>query len=86
MFYVVYCGVPILLLILFGLLRPRLAPLTLLICPVVDLLVYRREFFSYEGRGFMLLLTAAQLLIAAFPVLILILFVKDGKKENIHDT
>ena len=33
LFYVIYLGIPLALLLFFGLYRPRLAPLTLLICP-----------------------------------------------------
>ena len=70
-FYIFWLGVPVLLLILFALFRPRLAPLTLLICPVADLLVFWQEFRYYEGRPFLLLFMALQLTFVAAACLTL---------------
>ena len=39
LFYVIYLGIPLALLLFFGLYRPKLAPLTLLICPLVIFLM-----------------------------------------------
>ena len=71
LFYVFWLGVPALLLILFALFRPKLAPLTLLICPVADLVFYWQEFLHYEGRPFLLLFMAFQLTFIAAACLTL---------------
>jgi len=71
LFYVFWLGVPALLLTLFALFRPRLAPLTLLICPIADLIFYWREFLHYEGRPFLLLFMAFQLTFIAAACLTL---------------
>ena len=64
-FFAIYAGIPLLLLILFGFKRPNLAPLTIALCPVIDFIVYYREFFYYESRPLILLLTAAQVAVVA---------------------
>jgi len=54
LFYVIYLGIPLALLLFFGLYRPKLAPLTILICPLVMVLIFRREFLhdpSQRGRS-----------------------------------
>lgn len=71
LFYVFWLGIPIVLLILFALFRPKLAPLTLLICPVADLIFYWREFLHYEGRAFLLLFMGLQLAFIAAACLTL---------------
>ena len=70
-FYVFWLGVPALLLTLFALFKPRLAPLTLLLCPVIDLILYWQEFLYYEGRPFLLLFLALQLTFIAAACLTL---------------
>ena len=50
-FFGFWLGIPIVLLILFALFKPKLAPLTALICPAADLMVYWQEFLYYESRG-----------------------------------
>lgn len=64
-FLAVYLGIPLLLLVLLGLKCPRLAPLTIIICPVIDFIVYAQEFFYYESRPLILLFTAAQVAVVA---------------------
>ena len=71
LFYVFWLGIPILLLILFALFKPKLAPLTLLICPVLDLIFYWQELFYYESRPFLLLFMALQLTFIAAACLTL---------------
>ena len=64
-FLAVYLGIPLLLLVLLDLKCPRLAPLTIIICPVIDFIVYAQEFFYYESRPLILLFTAAQVAVVA---------------------
>ena len=71
LFYVFWLGIPALLLALFALFKPKLAPLTLLICPAADLIFYWREFLHYEGRPFILLFMAFQLTFIAAACLTL---------------
>ena len=71
LFYTVWFGVPIVLLLLFGIFRPKLAPLTLLVCPVVDILAYWQDFLSYEGRPFILFFIALQISLTGIPAFIL---------------
>ena len=71
MFYLIFIVLPILLLILFGLKRPRLAPLTLLFCPIVDILMYWQDFLYYEGRPFILLFIAIQAILTAIPAFLI---------------
>ena len=71
LFYVFWLGIPIVLLILFALFKPKLAPLTLVICPVADLIFYWQEFLYYEGRPFLLLFMAFQLTFIAAACLTL---------------
>ena len=70
-FYSFWLGIPMVLLILFALFRPRLAPLTVLICSVLDLIVYRQELLYYESRPFLLLFMAFQLTFIAAACLTL---------------
>ena len=70
-FYGFWLGIPIVLLILFALFRPKLAPLTLLICPAADLIVYWQEFLYYESRGILLLFMGFQLVFMAAACLTL---------------
>lgn len=70
-FYLFWLGIPVLLLILFALFRPKLAPLTLLICPVLDLIVYWQELLYYESRPFILLFMAFQFVFIAAACLTL---------------
>lgn len=70
-FYLFWLGIPALLLILFALFRPKLAPLTLLICPVLDTIFYWQEFLYYESRPFILLFMALQLTFIATACLTL---------------
>ena len=71
MFYLIFIVLPILLLILFGLKRPRLTPLTLLICPIMDILMYWQDFLYYEGRPFILLFIAIQAILTAIPAFLI---------------
>ena len=72
-FFGFWLGIPIVLLILFALFKPKLTPLTALICPAADLMVYWQEFLYYESRGILLqakpalfcFLAAASLLFSA---------------------
>ena len=70
-FFSFWLGIPIVLLVLFALFRPKLAPLTALICPVLDLILYWREFLYYEGRPFILLFMSLQLIFIAAACLAL---------------
>jgi len=70
-FFGFWLGIPIVLLLLFALFRPKLAPLTLLICPVLDLIFYWQEFLHYEGRPFLLLFMGFQLTFIAAACLTL---------------
>ena len=67
----VYAVCPIILLALFGWKKPRLAPLALVICPVIEFIVYHQEFFYYESRGLILLITAIQVILTAIPAFII---------------
>ena len=70
-FFCFWLGIPVVLLILFSLFKPRLAPLTLLICPALDLIVYWQEFLYYEGRPFLLLFMGFQFVFMAAACLTL---------------
>ena len=70
-FFSFWLGIPVVLLILFSLFKPKLAPLTLLICPAADLIVYWQEFLYYESRGIVLLFMAFQLTFIAAACLTL---------------
>lgn len=70
-FYSFWLGIPIVLLLLFALFRPKLAPLTLLICSAANLIVYWQEFLYYESRGILLLFMAFQLIFIAAACLTL---------------
>lgn len=69
-FWGVYVLAPVLLL-LFRRLVPRWAPLAILICPVLDLLLFLDEFLHYEARGFGLLFTEIQIIIVAVCALLI---------------
>lgn len=72
LFYVIYLGIPLVLLLFFGICRPRLAPLTVLICPLVMFLIFRREFLYDETqRGALLLILAAHTTLVAVPALLI---------------
>ena len=71
LFYVIYLGIPLVLLLFFGLYKPKLAPLTALICSAADLIVYWQEFLYYESRGILLLFTGLQLTFIAAACLTL---------------
>ena len=72
LFYVIWLGIPLALLLFFGLYRPRLAPLTVLICPLVIFLIFRREFLYDETqRGALLLILAAHTALVAIPALLI---------------
>ena len=72
LFYVIYLGIPLALLLFFGLYRPRLAPLTLLICPLVIFLIFHREFlYDVSQRGALLLILAAHTVLVAIPALLI---------------
>lgn len=73
-----WLGIPALLLIFFSLFKPKLAPLALLICPIVDLLVYNESFFYYESQGLLLLFTAVQLILTAIPAALICLKPRKG--------
>jgi len=70
-FHIVWFGIPIILLLLFGFLRPKKAPLALLVCPIVDILTYWQDFLYYEGRPIILLFIAIQAILIASPALII---------------
>jgi len=71
LFYIIYLGVPLALLLFFGLYCPKLAPLTPLICPFVIFLIFHREFFYYQSRGMALLITAVHTVLVAIPAFII---------------
>ena len=82
LFYVIYLGIPLALLLFFGLYRPKLAPLTLLICPAVIFLIFHREFLYDESqRGALLLILAAHTALVAIPAFIIRAKAK-SKEEN----
>ena len=72
LFYIIYLGIPLALLLFFGLYRPKLAPLTVLICPLVIFLIFRREFlYDTSQRGAQLLILAAHTALVAIPALLI---------------
>jgi len=72
LFYIIYLGIPLALLLFFGLYRPRLAPLTVLICPCVIFLIFHREFlYDTSQRGALLLILAAHTALVAIPALLI---------------
>ena len=79
--YVIYLGVPLALLLFFGLYRPKLAPLTVLICPLLIFLMFHREFlYDVSQRGAMLLILAIHAALIAIPAFII--RAKAQKKEE----
>ena len=81
LFYVIYLGIPLAILLLFGLYRPKLAPLTILICPLVMFLIFHREFlYDTSQRGALLLILAAHTALVAIPALLIRR--KAGKAEG----
>ena len=84
LFYVIYLGIPLALLLFFGIYRPKLAPLTLLICPAVIFLVCLRDFLYDESqRGALLLIIAAHTALVSIPAFVI--RAKAVKKEKRHD-
>ena len=72
LFYVIYLGIPLALLLFFGLYRPKLAPLTILICPLVMVLIFRREFlYDLSQRGALLLILAAHTALVDIPAMLI---------------
>lgn len=72
LFYIIYLGIPLALLLFFGLYRPKLAPLTALICPLVIFLIFRREFlYDTSQRGAQLLILTAHTALVAIPALLI---------------
>jgi len=83
LFYVIYLGVPLSLLLFFGIYRPKLAPLTVLICPIVIFLIFHREFFYDESqRGALLLILAAHTVLVAIPAFIIRAKAKSKEKNE----
>ena len=66
-----WVGIPAVLLILFGLFRPKLAPLTLLICLLTDFIVFNGSYFYYESQGLLLLFTGVQVVLTAIPAILI---------------
>ena len=72
LFYVIYLGVPAALLLFFGIYRPKLVPLTLLICPLVIFFACYRDFLYDPSQRLPLLLTmAAHTFLVAIPVILI---------------
>ena len=72
LFYAIYLGLPLALLLFFGLYRPKLAPLTVLICPLAMFLMFRREFlYDTSQRGTLLLILAAHTVLVSIPALLI---------------
>lgn len=61
-FWFIFVLIPLILLILFAVLKPRFTPLVILISPVIDIFSFWLEFNHYEGRPFMILFVCIQLL------------------------
>ena len=71
-FYIIYLGIPLALLLFFGLYRPKLAPLTVLICPLVIFLIFHREFvYDVSQRGTMLLILAGHAALVSIPAFLI---------------
>ena len=56
MFWIIFVIVPIIILALFSWKKPAMAPWAIIICPVINLIFFFREFMYYEARGFLLFL------------------------------
>ena len=83
LFYVIYLGVPLTLLLFFGLYRPKLTPLTLLICPIVIFLACYRDFlYDPSQRGPLLLIIAAHTALVAIPAFIIRAKAKSKEKNR----
>ena len=71
-FYIIYLGIPLALLLFFGLYRPKLAPLTVLICPLVIFLIFHREFvYDVSQSGTMLLILAGHAALVSIPAFLI---------------
>ena len=83
LFYVIYLGNPLALLLFFGLYRPKLAPLTVLICPLVIFLIFHREFFyDASQRGALLLILAVHTALVAIPAFLIRAKAKSKEKPQ----
>jgi len=72
LFYIIYLGIPLALLLFFGVYRPRLAPLTAVICPCVIFLIFHREFlYDTSQRGALLLILATHTALVAIPAFLI---------------
>ena len=65
MFWIIFVIVPIIILALFSWKKPEMAPWAIIICPVINLIFFFREFMYYEARGLLLFYTAIQVMIVA---------------------
>ena len=65
MFWIIFVIVPIIILALFSWKKPAMAPWAIIICPVINLIFFFREFMYYEARGLLLFFTAIQVMIVA---------------------
>ena len=79
-FLLVFVLTPLVLLGLFAWKKPRLTPLCLLICPVLDSICYWQELCYYESRPLMLLFLSLQLVMVA--VLAVLIRATSGKRKT----
>ena len=83
LFYVIYLGLPLALLLFFGLYHPKLAPLTLLICPLVIFLMFHREFlYDVSQRGAQLLVLGVHTTLVAIPAFLIRTKAKSKEKRE----
>lgn len=74
LFWLVYILVPMVLLLLFALYKPRLSILTVPVCAILDFVFFLKDFLYYEGTIIMLIFTAVQAVVVSALALGIIKF------------
>lgn len=71
LFLIIYILAPIAMLTIFRAKSPKHSWLALVICPVIDVLFFYREFTYYESRPIGIFFTIVQVIAVAIVVLII---------------
>ena len=71
MFWIVFIIIPIILLMVFEKTKPDLAPLVIVLCPVINVIFYFREFMYYEARPLLIFFTVIQMVVVTVPAFLM---------------
>ena len=63
--------VPVVLLLYFGIKKPRYIWMTIGICPIVDILSFFQDFMYYEGRPIVIVITVLHTILIAGLVIVI---------------